>query len=304
MYWIQLRLPIKMNYLLTMMKMYSSYKRIQSGAVLIFVSSLLFAQSSIIQRSDQGFIDYEKRVIVGKGVAKIQLSNSEAPSPSDKKIKFAQGSAKNRARNNINNLVKQVNYNGIPLGEFMQYDPTIEKRISYYVSSAYQNGKVEFIKDGNVEVAMAISMVGLSEIIFPGVGFAPDKSKSAQYLMTRSTIPKAQRITGIVIDARNTSLKPAIAPRIVDENGTPIYGMNNSTRGNAINKGLVGYAHTLGSPELEKRIGKNPLIVKALNKDYSGKTNPVVSLKSGLEIKAAQKSFDLFAECKVLVLIN
>jgi len=134
----------------------------------VLFSSFIFAQSSIIQRTDQGFIDYEKRVIVGKGIAKIQLSNTESPSPSDKKIKFAQGSAKNRARNNINSLVKQVNYNGIPLGEFMQYDPAIEKRISSYVSSAYQNGEVEFIKDGNVEVAMAISMVGLSEIIFSG----------------------------------------------------------------------------------------------------------------------------------------
>ncbi|MBT7271339.1 MAG: hypothetical protein HN829_10670 [Candidatus Marinimicrobia bacterium] len=287
-----------------MMNNYSFFKRVQDGAILLLLSSFVFSQSSIIQRTDQGVIDYEKRVIVGKGIAKIQLSNTESPSPSDKKIKFAQGSAKNRARNNINNLVKQINYNGIPLGEFMQYDPTIEKRISSYVSSAYQNGEVEFIKDGNIEVAMAISMVGLSEIIFPGVGFAPDKPKSVQYLMTRSTVPKAHRITGIVIDARNTTLKPALAPRIVDENGTPIYGMNNSTRGNAINRGLVGYARSLDSPELKNRIGNNPLIITALNKDYSGSTNPVVSLKSGLEIKTAQKSFHLFDECKVLVLIN
>ena len=286
------------------MNNYSFFKRVQDGAILLLLSSFVFSQSSIIQRTDQGVIDYEKRVIVGKGIAKIQLSNTESPSPSDKKIKFAQGSAKNRARNNINNLVKQINYNGIPLGEFMQYDPTIEKRISSYVSSAYQNGEVEFIKDGNVEVAMAISMVGLSEIIFPGVGFAPDKPKSVQYLMTRSTVPKAHRITGIVIDARNTTLKPALAPRIVDENGTPIYGMNNSTRGKAINRGLVGYARSLDSPELKNRIGNNPLIITALNKDYSGSTNPVVSLKSGLEIKTAQKSFHLFDECKVLVLIN
>lgn len=284
--------------------MYSLNNWIVRGITLITLFSFICAQSSIIHRTDKGFIDYEKRVIVGKGIAKIQLSNSQSPSSSDKKIKFAQGSAKNRARKNINDLVKQVNYNGIPLGDFMEYDPTIEKRISSYVSSAYQNGEIEFIKNGNVEVAMAISMVGLSEIIFPSVGFAINKHNSAQYLMTRATGSSGKKLSGIVIDARHTNIKPALAPRIVDENGTPIYGMNNSSRGNAVNKGLVGYARSLGLPDQEKRVGKNPLVVKALNSDNSGKTNIVVSTQAGLEIKAAQKSFRLFDDCRILILVN
>jgi hypothetical protein len=151
---------------------------------------------------------------------------------------------------------------------------------------------------------MAISMIGLSEIVFPSVGFAIEAPKNVQYLMTKSLIPKTNRITGIIIDARNTSIKPALAPRIVDENGNPIYGMNSLTRSNAINKGLVAYASSLGLTKQEKRVGNNPIIIKALNQDIFGSTNPVVSLNASAKLKSANKSFHLFDDCKVLILVD
>jgi hypothetical protein len=280
------------------------HKSISLGICIVFSGTYIFAQSALIYNMASGFIDYEGRIIVGEGKAMVRLSENGTASPNDKEIKFAQALAKKKARENISQLVKQVNYNGITLEEFMQYDPIVEKQIASYISSAFQYSEVEILNNGHIQVEMAISMIGLSEIVFPSVGFAIEAPKNVQYLMTKSLIPKTNRITGIIIDARNTSIKPALAPRIVDENGNPIYGMNSLTRSNAINKGLVAYASSLGLTKQEKRVGNNPIIIKALNQDIFGSTNPVVSLNASAKLKSANKSFHLFDDCKVLILVD
>ena len=51
--------------------------------------------------------------------------------------------------------------------------------------------------------------------------------------------------TGIVIDARGIQARPAMSPRIFDEDGKEVYGLANVDLEYAVKQGMSGYARDL-----------------------------------------------------------
>jgi hypothetical protein len=124
--------------------------------------------------------------------------------------------------------------------------------------------------------------------------------------------PKAQptpetpavNYTGLLIDARGLSLRPAMSPKIVDENGEEVYGSVMVSREYAIQQGMAGYAKNVESAAQNPRIASTPLQVKA--KDVSGKarTNLMVSNDQAQQIKQLSKDSDVLEKCKVMIVLD
>ena len=273
---------------------------------IILIGSLLAADSprSSVLRTEYGFIDYANRVIVSRGMANILQKNSstDALMVIEKNIKFSKGEAKSRARENLLDLIKLVHFDSRTVGEIMVSDKLIESRIKTLVGSAYQQGEIEYLERNEVAIALAINMSGLAEILIDASGYMSEGVAQSAYLMTRAATPKSERTSGIVIDARNIYHIPAMVPKVFNEDEKLVYGPRYYTRSRSVNRGPMGYAHSMEDGNVRRRVGNNPLLVEAVasNDDI----NLTISNLDAERIRAAEKKFGLLTNCKVLVLLK
>ena len=273
---------------------------------IILIGSLLAADSprSSVLRTEYGFIDYANRVIVSRGMANISQKNSstDALMVIEKNIKFSKGEAKSRARENLLDLIKLVHFDSRTVGEIMVSDKLIESRIKTLVGSAYQQGEIEYLERNEVAIALAINMSGLAEILIDASGYMSEGVAQSAYLMTRAATPKSERTSGIVIDARNIYHIPAMVPKVFNEDEKLVYGPRYYTRSRSVNRGPIGYAHSMEDGNVRRRVGNNPLLVEAVTSNDD--VNLTISNLDAERIRDAEKKFGLLTNCKVLVLLK
>jgi len=273
---------------------------------IIFIGSLLAADSprSSVLRTEYGFIDYANRVIVSRGMANISQKNSstDALMVIEKNIKFSKGEARSRARENLLDLIKLVHFDSRTVGEIMVGDKLIESRIETLVGSAYQQGEIEYLERNEVAIALAINMSGLAEILIDASGYMSEGVAQSAYLMTRAATPKSERTSGIVIDARNIYHIPAMVPKVFNEDEKLVYGPRYYTRSRSVNRGPMGYAHSMEDGNVRRRVGNNPLLVEAVTSNDD--INLTISNLDAERIRDAEKKFGLLTNCKVLVLLK
>ena len=273
---------------------------------IILIGSLLAADSprSSVLRTEYGFIDYANRVIVSRGMANILQKNSstDALMVIEKNIKFSKGEAKSRARENLLDLIKLVHFDSRTVGEIMVSDKLIESRIKTLVGSAYQQGEIEYLERNEVAIALAINMSGLAEILIDASGYMSEGVAQSAYLMTRAATPKSERTSGIVIDARNIYHIPAMVPKVFNEDEKLVYGPRYYTRSRSVNRGPMGYAHSMEDGNVRRRVGNNPLLVEAVTSNDD--INLTISNLDAERIRNAEKKFGLLTNCKVLVLLK
>ena len=273
---------------------------------IILIGSLLVADSprSSVLRTEYGFIDYANRIIVSRGMANISQKNSSTDELQviEKNLKFSKGEAKTRARENLLDLIKLVHFDSRTVGEIMVGDKLIESRIETLVGSAYQQGEIEYLERNEVAIALAINMSGLAEILIDARGYMSEGVAQSAYLMTRAATPKSERTSGIVIDARNIYHIPAMVPKVFNEDEKLVYGPRFYTRSRSVNRGPMGYAHSMEDGNVRRRVGNNPLFVEAVTSNDD--VNLTISNLDAERIRDAEKKFGLLTNCKVLVLLK
>jgi len=273
---------------------------------IILIGSLLASDSpkSSVLRTEYGFVDYANRVIVSRGMANISQKNSSSDEllVIEKNLKFSKGEAKARARENLLDLIKLVHFDSRTVGEIMMGDKLIESRIETLVGSAYQQGEIQYLERNEVAIALAINMSGLAEILIDASGYMSEGIAQSAYLMTRAATPKSERTSGIVIDARNIYHIPAMVPKVFNEDEKLVYGPRYYTRSRSVNRGPMGYAHSMEDGNVRRRVGNNPLLVEAVASNDD--VNLTISNLDAERIRSAEKKFGLLTNCKVLVLLK
>ena len=271
----------------------------------IFISSLSAQKSSpysFIVNTDQGFIDYANRIIVCRGTADIEERTQVDNSLDivEKNIKIAKAKARTKARTNLIELMKQINFDGRLVGELMNDEPLIESRLEGLIGSAYQQGEIEYLEGKKVAIALAVRMSGLSEILTEIDGYKTDSMNPA-YLMTSAAIPKSQRVSGIVIDAREHAVDPSMSPEVIDMQGNLVYGTTSYSRSKAVNRGPVGYAYSMDDRNVSQRVGNNPLVIEAVG---SLDDDVYITSMDAEKVRDAEKSFGVLSNCRVMLLLQ
>ena len=276
-----------------------------------FIISLFFisfsfsqksSQHSFIVNTDEGFIDYSNRIIVCRGTAEIEEKTPIDNSLKivEKNLKIAKAEARTIARSNLIELMKQVNFDGRLVGELMDDEPLIGSRLEGLIGSAYQQGEIEYLEGEKVAIALAVKMSGLSEILTDIDGYKSDSMNPA-YLMTSAAIPKSQRISGIVIDAREHAVDPSMSPEVIDMQGNLVYGTISYSRSKAVNRGPVGYAYSMDDRNVSQRVGTNPLFVEAVG---SLDDDVYITSMDAAKVRDAEKSFGVLSNCRVMLLLQ
>ncbi len=110
--------------------------------------------------------------------------------------------------------------------------------------------------------------------------------------------------TGLVIDARGQGARPAMAPKIVDENGAEVYGSAMVDRNFAVQQGMSGYARDLGAAQSNQRVTNNPITMKALSVEGGSKADLRISNADAEKLRSVSENLSFMKKCRVMIVLD
>lgn len=267
--------------------------------------SILFLSSSGI--ASAGLFDDPNQVIESLGTGEVNWSTnvirgvgSGAPSPDAPNIAVArlgaERAAKLDAMRNVLETVKGVRIDSqTTIVNFATQSDVINSRIEGFVKGG-RVIKTRYLSDGGVEVIVEVPITGgLADTVYGNMAG-----------MGTSSVPKAGNpvYTGLIIDARGTGAKPAMSPKIVDEDGKEVYGSAYVSRDFAIKQGIVGYARDVNAARQNDRVANNPVVVKGLKSTGAGSSDIVISNSDAAGLRDASKNLSFLEQTRVIIVVD
>jgi hypothetical protein len=111
-------------------------------------------------------------------------------------------------------------------------------------------------------------------------------------------------VSGLIIDARGLGLRPAMAPKVTDENGEEVYGSKYVSRDYAVDIGMVGYEKDVARAAKNERVASTPLVVKGVQASGPNKTDVVISMADAQKIHGAAANMNFLQHCKVMFVLD
>ncbi|MEK6691914.1 MAG: hypothetical protein AABY44_00615, partial [Nitrospirota bacterium] len=112
-----------------------------------------------------------------------------------------------------------------------------------------------------------------------------------------------QVFSGLIVDARGLGAKPAMAPKIFDEDGREVYGSAYVNREWAIKEGMAGYSKDVVAARNNPRVTATPIVVKGLKTSGQAKADIVISNIDAGKIRANAENMTFIEKCRVIIVI-
>lgn len=278
-------------------------KKIQ--AFFIFVLVVLFMVpvsgycdqgQDFVENMGNGSINWTKGVIQGTGIGAPPEKYYGKPQARP----LALRAAKLDALRNILEVINGVRIDSkTVVKDFAVDSDIIMSKVEGMVRGA-QQVKQEYLSDGTVEVTMQVNMHGgFSQLVLP---------KDIIQVEPVTPLVPAQNtsgvLTGLVVDARGLSARPAMAPKILDEDGQEVYGSAFVSREYAVQQGMSGYGKDLASARSNQRVTDNPLTVKGLRTEGPGHSDIVISNADASKLRNASEHLSFLKKCRVMIVVD
>ncbi len=279
--------------------MYANFK-LKVAVLFVFLCAAGFLSGQIVQQiPNGGTVNWQDQIIKGTGIG--------APNP---KVPFAAQragairAAKLDALRQLLETVKGMNLTAeTTVRNAMVENDVIQTRVSGIVKN-FRETDIRYLSDGSVEVDVEIPLSGiLLDALLPQQ-IGGQTPAQVQYGVAPQPAYANAVYSGLIIDARGLGLRPAMAPRILDENGNEIYGTGFVSRDYAVQIGVVGYEKNINRAKSNERVKDNPMVVKALSVSGTNKTDIVVSNADAANILAAGKNLNFMEQCKVMFILD
>jgi hypothetical protein len=197
--------------------------------------------------------------------------------------------------------------------DFMVESDVINTQVNGLVKGAVTVNQ-EYMSDGTVEVKLRMPLYGdLPRIVVPKqktiappepVAPAPPAPAAPAPVVAAPAAPAPAAYSGLVVDARGISARPAMSPRIYDEDGKEVYGSANVEREYAVQQGMSGYARDLTAAQSNQRVTANPITVKGLKNAGAGRSDVVISNADAQQIRASADNASFMKKCRVMIVLD
>ena len=190
-----------------------------------------------------------------------------------------------------------------------------EARVSGVIRGA-QVVQTRDLGGGAVEVTVAVPATGefadlllprLPQAVPPAAVVTPGPAP-APAMPTPAPAPRptavASVFTGLVIDARGLSVKPAMAPKVLSEGGQEVYGFSVVDRNWVIQQGMAGYAKDLPAAQAHSRVTDKPLTVKAVASSGTNKTDVVISNADAQLLLGSGPNLEFLGKARVMLVVD
>ncbi len=244
-----------------------------------------------------GKIDFTTQVITAVGIGAPPAS----PANPAQARAMAERAAQVVAYRNLLEATKGVRVDSTTLVEnFMTTSDVIKTEVSGIIQGAMIMDK-KYMSDGSVEITVGMKLTGaLADALLP-------KASAPPVLMTPpagAPAPAGQLYTGLIIDARGLNVKPAMAPKILNEDGKEVYGSAWINRDYAVREGMVGYMKDRDAAQSNPRVTDKPLTVKALKVSGDARVDTVISNSDALMLQSASENLTMLQKCRVIILVD
>ncbi|MBM4125253.1 MAG: hypothetical protein FJ246_09940 [Nitrospira sp.] len=285
-------------------------RRIRGLGLLLLVCGLLGAPVAVqadpggeaVETVGPGTVNWTTGIVTAVGIG----SPPEKPSSPGQARAMAERAAFAVAIRNLLEAVKGIQVDSATLVEsYVVKDDVIKTRVTGLVKGA-QVIKKEVHPDGGVEVTVGVSLTGeLFDAVVskrfgrkvptgePATPTLPTPKASEPAPAPKIPAPPPLAVgavevyTGLLVDARGLGLRPALAPRLLDEQGKELYASEVLDRSKAVEAGVAGYAKDMVAGSRQARVTDKPLIVKGV-KASGDKATDIMIVGEG--VKAIQQS--------------
>jgi hypothetical protein len=110
--------------------------------------------------------------------------------------------------------------------------------------------------------------------------------------------------SGLIIDCRGLGIKPALSPKVLDEDGREIYGSAFISKDWATKYGVVGYSKDVAEAAKLDRVGKTPGQIKAAKAAGQNSTDIVISNTDASDVRSASANLKFLSECRVVFIVD
>ncbi|MBU0993420.1 MAG: LPP20 family lipoprotein [Proteobacteria bacterium] len=250
----------------------------------------------MIQNLEHGHINWTTGVVVAKGIG-APPDNSKAARP------MAIQAAKLVAYRNLLELIKYVRIDSTTTVEnFIVKSDVITSRVEGIIHNA-QVIKTDYMSDGTVEVIVQMDMRGsFSQLLLPQEIQQVESIKPIP--QDNMATPPSGVYTGLIVDGRGLKVKPAMSPRILDENGQEVYGSAYVSREFAVQQGMSGYAKDIDAAAKNERVTDRPLLVKGLKTSGAGNSDIVISNADSAVIRNTSENLSFLKQCRVMIVVD
>jgi hypothetical protein len=133
-------------------------------------------------------------------------------------------------------------------------------------------------------------------------GAQPEPSKPSPEVPSQATVAfKGGVATGMVIDGRGLGLRPALLPRIIDQQGQELYVGQVVPRTNAVEQGVAGYAKDVQAAANNFRVTDNPAVIKAVQVSGNARTDVVINQSDAQAFRELGNKGDFLKYCRVII---
>ncbi len=267
---------------------------------LIFFATGSWGQNLVQQIGDNGSINWTEGVIQATGIGTPPEEFYGKPQARPMALRAAQLVAYRK----LLEVTRGVRVDSQTLVEdYTVKSDVVRTQVEGMVKGA-QIVKKEYLSDGSVEVTLQVSLhAGFAQLILPS------EIQHVEKLRPISGTPYAlgsggRAYTGLIIDAQGLGARPAMSPKIVDENGKEVYGSAYVSREFAVQQGMSGYARDLAAAQANPRVTNDPLIVKGLRTQGPGKCDIVISNADAAKILSSSENLSFLQKCRVMVVLD
>ena len=264
----------------------------------VVLLSMAFSQG-VVTQLDNGSINYSDQTIAAVGIGFVPQNVINAGQARRMALRIA----KQDALRQLIEIVNGVTLTSETTMSGAMVDDVINTKVRGFIRGASQVGDAKYLSDTSVEVEYSVPMSGISDIMLPPLTVAAAPPGAAQPGAGAAT-PTTGGITGVIIDARGLKTRPAMAPRILDQNGNAVYGPGTYDRSYAVTNGVAGYSKSLEAAQKDPRVLGNPLVVKGVSTSGTNRTDIVISNADVSKIDLANRSYNVLKDCRVLILLD
>ncbi|MGM0501980.1 MAG: LPP20 family lipoprotein [Bacillota bacterium] len=270
--------------------------------LILILTAAVEAKSTASEQ--QTVIDWEQAVVKAEGVGWSQDEGSRTRL-------LAEIAAVDKAHLELIKKIKEVTVNSKTKIAKQKFESDVFTTKETGILKGAQIIQEESVEENGYRVVMEIKFYGKEGIvkaIYPQLKETAKQNKLAapgsKFDSTNSNQESNQKnheYTGVVINAVDLNLEPALAPKIHASNGKLVYALTQLNQQGIMQDGLVEYRTNLADAKTNPKAGDKPLVIDAQAVKGEYKTDLIISNQDAQIINQVGYHNNIFKERKVVI---